>query len=95
MFSIRLAQVQDLEDLYDLAKLQVFINLPLDKKVLKDKIESSIRSFQAPSLKLEDNSYIFVLEAFESQKVVGVSMIHGKHGTEDSSPFFFKGFPGA
>jgi arginine N-succinyltransferase len=65
-----------------------FINLPPDEEIISSKIESSIRSFHNPSPKLWENYYIFVLEDFESNEVLGVSMIHAQHGTEDEPHFY-------
>lgn len=88
MFQLRAAQLNDLEDLYQLSQLVVFINLPPDKSIIERKIQSSLQSFISPSATLAENYYLFVLEDLESQKVVGASMIHAQHGTEDEPHFF-------
>tara|TARA_R110000868_G_C10953636_1_gene767989 strand:+ start:1415 stop:2437 length:1023 start_codon:yes stop_codon:yes gene_type:complete len=88
MFFIRPVQLGDLDQIYALSQLQTFINLPADKVVLKRKINSSIKTFLKPSKKLEDNYYVFVLVDGEANRVIGVSMIHGKHGTEKEPHFF-------
>ncbi len=88
MFFIRPVKIDDLEQLYSLSQLQTFINLPADKVILKRKINSSIRTFNKPSKKLEDNYYVFVLIDSDAQKVIGASIIHGKHGTEKEPHFF-------
>lgn len=88
MFQLRAAQLDDLEDLYQLSQLVVFINLPPDKNIIERKIQSSLKSFISPSKVMAENYYLFVLEDLQSQKVVGASMIHAQHGTEDEPHFF-------
>tara|TARA_R110002049_G_scaffold272388_5_gene449921 strand:- start:999 stop:2021 length:1023 start_codon:yes stop_codon:yes gene_type:complete len=88
MFFIRPVQISDLDQLFALSQLQTFINLPADKVVLKRKINSSIKTFTKPSKKLEDNYYVFVLIDTDANKVIGASIIHGKHGTEKEPHFF-------
>ncbi|MGB0452778.1 MAG: arginine N-succinyltransferase, partial [Bacteriovoracaceae bacterium] len=43
MFFMRAVEEKDLDDLYELSQLQVFINLPADKKVLTKQIKKSIQ----------------------------------------------------
>ncbi len=90
MFIMRNVIESDLEDLFELSSKVVFINLPHDKKIIKDKISKSIKSFNSPSKNLADNYYIFVLEDTDSSRVVGVSMIHAQHGTEQEPHFFLR-----
>lgn len=89
MYTLRSASLNDLDDLYDLSQLMLFINLPPDKDIIKSKIESSIRAFTKPSKKLWENYYLFVLEDLKSQRIIGASMIHAQHGTEDEPHYFF------
>ncbi len=89
MYILRAANLNDLDDLYDLSQLMLFINLPPDKEIIKNKIESSIRAFTKPSKKLWENHYLFVLEDTKAQRIVGTSMIHAQHGTEDEPHYFF------
>lgn len=88
MFILRSVELNDLDDLYELSGKVFFINLPHDRKIIKDKILSSMSCFINPSKNLEDNYYIFVLQNFYDQKIIGVSMIHAQHGT-DKEPHFF------
>ena len=90
MFRLRSAQISDIHDLFELSQMLSFINLPADKNFLKKKIKISLNSFAGLNRRLEDNTYIFVLEDMKNKKVIGTSMIHGKHGTEASPHFFFK-----
>lgn len=89
MYILRSASLNDLDDLYDLSQLMLFINLPPDKEIIKTKIESSIKAFTKPSKKLWENHYLFVLEDTKAQRIVGTSMIHAQHGTEDEPHYFF------
>ena len=90
MFRIRSVEASDLEDLYELSQFYTFINLPADKELIESKINSSIRSFEKMSDALDEDHYIFVLEDLELSKVVGCSMIHAQHGTEEEPHFFLK-----
>lgn len=90
MFKLRNVCEQDLENLYELSQLVTFINLPPDKGLILDKIKSSQRAFQAPDKDLSRNYYFFVLEDLERGKVIGASLIHAQHGTEDEPHYYFK-----
>ncbi len=89
MYILRSANLNDLDDLYELSQLMLFINLPPDKEIIKSKIESSIRAFTKPSKKLWENYYLFVLEDSKAQRIIGASMIHAQHGTENEPHYFF------
>lgn len=89
MYILRAASLDDLDDLFDLSQLMLFINLPPDKEIIKTKIESSIRAFTKPSRRLWENHYLFVLEDTKAQRIIGTSMIHAQHGTEDEPHYFF------
>jgi arginine N-succinyltransferase len=65
-----------------------FINLPSDEEIIRNKIDSSIRSFKHLSSDFSKNYYIFVLEDYKKSQVLGVSMIHAQHGTEEEPHFF-------
>jgi arginine N-succinyltransferase len=89
MYILRSAGLHDLDDLFDLSHLMLFINLPQDKEIIKSKIESSIKAFTKPSKKLWENYYLFVLEDTKAQRIIGASMIHAQHGTEQEPHYFF------
>jgi arginine N-succinyltransferase len=86
---LRSASLDDLNDLFELSQLMLFINLPPDKNIIESKIESSIQAFTKPSKKLWENHYLFVLEDRLTGKIIGTSMIHAQHGTEDEPHYFF------
>jgi arginine N-succinyltransferase len=88
MFILRSVQTKDLKALFHLSNIMTFINLPPDEEMISSKIESSMKSFKNPSTDLSENYYIFVLEDTESNEILGVSMIHGQHGTEDEPHFY-------
>ena len=91
MFIVRNAHISDLNDLFSLSKQALLLNLPRDQKVIENKIKESISSFEQPSkTDLSKNHFIFCLEDLSQKKVVGVSMIHGQHGTKDRPHFFLK-----
>ncbi len=88
MFILRSVKTEDLKDLFKLSQMMVFINLPADEDIIEDKIRSSMKSFNTPSAELFKNYYIFVLEDKSKNEILGVSMIHAQHGTEDEPHFF-------
>lgn len=88
MFILRNVTLDDLDDLYELSSKVLFINLPHDKDLIKQKIDSSLEAFQNPSEDLANNYYLFALEDLTKNKVIGVSMIHAQHGTEDEPHFY-------
>jgi arginine N-succinyltransferase len=90
MYILRSVCEDDIEDLFNLSSIVLFINLPNDKKIIKRKVQSSLSSFVKPDSKLFKNYYIFVLENTENNQVLGVSMIHAQHGTEDEPHFALK-----
>lgn len=90
MFKLRNVTEQDLDNLYELSQLVTFINLPPDKDMILEKIKSSERAFKNPDSDLSKNYYFFVLEDMEKNKVIGASLIHAQHGTEDEPHYYFK-----
>lgn len=88
MFVLRSVKPNDLTELFNLSNIMTFINLPPDEDIISAKIESSMKSFNDPSSNLWENYYIFVLEDTDNHKILGVSMIHAQHGTEDEPHFF-------
>lgn len=90
MFIVRAVKVEDLESLYELSQMALFINLPADKNIILKKIEKSIKSFHTPSNNFSENFYIFVLVDTSNEKVIGTSMIHSQHGNEEEPHFYLK-----
>jgi arginine N-succinyltransferase len=89
-FLIRSVKESDLEDLLRLSRLVYFINLPDDRDILKEKILTSIHSFNGV---LEDKfkrEYIFVIEDLKAQKVIGTSMIIARHGSPESPHMYLE-----
>lgn len=90
MFILRSVEENDLEDLFELSGKVHFINLPHDKEVIKKKIKTSLKSFKNPAQNLAENIYLFVLEDLTKNKVIGASMIHAQHGTEQEPHFYLR-----
>lgn len=90
MFVLRSVSDSDLNDLFELSGNVRFINLPHDKKTIEEKIKKSHKAFSSPDNDLSKNTYMFVLEDLEQNKVIGVSIIHAQHGTEREPHFFLK-----
>ncbi|MCB9094859.1 MAG: arginine N-succinyltransferase [Halobacteriovoraceae bacterium] len=90
MFLLRTVKESDLDDIFELSKLALFINLPRDRDKLKKKISIALRSFEKPSDDLSDNLYMFVAEDLETNHVVGTSLIHAQHGSVQSPHFYLR-----
>ena len=90
MFIIRNANTHDINDLYSLSQNANLLNLPSDKDKISELIDNSLRSFQTPNSKREDNYYLFCIVDQTKNKTIGVSMIHGKHGTTQKPHYFLK-----
>jgi arginine N-succinyltransferase len=90
MYVIRQVEEKDLDTLFELSKLVYFINLPSDKSIIEKRIKRSIDTFHAENKDFWKCLYIFVLEDITTRKVLGVSMIHAQHGTEEEPHFFLK-----
>ncbi|EQC52564.1 arginine N-succinyltransferase [Bacteriovorax sp. DB6_IX] len=88
MFKLRAVQLKDIDDLFELSKLYTFINLPADRDMIEEKVKNSLKTFEKPSDDLAENHYIFVLEDLEKNNVIGCSMIHAQHGTEEEPHFY-------
>jgi arginine N-succinyltransferase len=90
MYILRSVSTEDLPALHRLSETVSFINLPSDPAIISTKIASSVQSFKKPSRRLRDNYYIFALENARTGEVMGVSMIHAQHGTEEEPHFYLK-----
>ncbi len=90
MFQLRKAQEKDISTLYELSQLGNFINLPPDKEKIRKRIIKSIDAFDKPSKNLWENDYVFVLEDIDHNKIIGTSMVHAQHGTEEHPHFYLK-----
>lgn len=86
---LRQARMKDLDDIYNLARQFVLLNLPANKKELEVMLDLSERSFQK-SIDPAQAEYLFVAEDSELKRVVGTSKIVAKHGTKDNPHVFYK-----
>lgn len=86
---IREARMTDLNDLYELAKQFVLLNLPANKKKLEEIIETSELSF-SKSLPQDKAEYLFVAEDTELNQAVATSKIVAKHGTKNDPHLYYK-----
>ncbi len=89
-FLLRSAEERDLDDLMSLAAQFYVMNLPPKKDVIREKISRSLESFAGKQKEKAASEYLFVAEDTESGRVVGSSLIMGKHGTKDSPHSFFR-----
>ncbi len=88
-FIVRNARLEDLSQLFDLARQFTLLNLPADKSILSRKLEKSMASFNG-DLPKEEAEYLFVLEDVENSFVAGSGMILAKNGTPQSPNYSFK-----
>ncbi|WP_156678284.1 arginine N-succinyltransferase [Sphingomonas profundi] len=87
-FRIRPARTDDLDPLYDMAKLTGggFTNLPADRGSLTQKLARSAVAFAKAEDVAGDDLYVLVLEEAESGKVIGTAQIFARVG--ENAPFY-------
>lgn len=88
-FIVRNIREDDFEDLMALAKQFNLLNLPAEPKVLKKKIQQSVKSFAGKAPR-DEAEYLFVLEDVDVKRVIGTSLILAKHGTPKYPHYFFQ-----
>ncbi len=81
-FRLRAARPDDLEPLYQMAKLTGggFTNLPPDRAALTAKLERADAAFQREENSLADEIFVLVLEDAESGKVIGTCQLFTQVG---------------
>lgn len=89
-FLIRAARESDIEELYRLAQLVYFINLPADREIISEKIRVSTESFHGEIADKFAREYIFVMENLEDNTLIGTSMIIARHGSPASPHMYFE-----
>ncbi|GAA0471939.1 arginine N-succinyltransferase [Parasphingorhabdus litoris] len=87
-FRIRAARMEDLQHLYEMAKLTGggFTNLPADKASLTDKLERSAQAYDRKSEEHDNDLFVMVLENVETGAVRGTSQLFTMVG--QSWPFY-------
>ncbi len=87
-FKIRAARIDDLQHLYEMAKLTGggFTNLPADKDSLTEKLERSSRAFERTTDEHGNDLFVMVLENVETGVVRGTSQLFTMVG--QSWPFY-------
>ncbi len=87
-FRIRAARINDLQHLYEMAKLTGggFTNLPADRDSLIQKLERSERAYRSDSNAHGDDLFVMVLENVETGAVRGTSQLFTKVG--QTWPFY-------
>ena len=73
-YLIRAVNHDDLQQLVDLARQFNLLNLPGDKKILSDKIDRSVQSFDG-KLPKHLSEYLFVIEDLEERVIVGTDEV--------------------
>ncbi len=87
-FIIQAVSFEDYPSLRQLALKHPLLNLPAEEKLLKQKIETSIDSFNK-SLTKEQRNFLFVLKTGEGE-VTGSSQISAKAGTVKNPSYSLK-----
>ncbi|BCA61647.1 arginine N-succinyltransferase [Sphingomonas sp. HMP9] len=87
-FRIRAAVDDDLQHLYEMAKLTGggFTNLPPDRRALTAKLERSHAAFARTDGPVQDELFVLILENIETQEVRGTCQIFTQVG--QSYPFY-------
>ena len=87
-FRIRTARIDDLQHLYEMAKLTGggFTNLPADRGSLTQKLDRSERAYRRDTEEHGDDLFIMVLENVETGTVRGTSQLFTKVG--QTWPFY-------
>lgn len=88
-FILRSVRPDDLDNLVDLAQQFSLLNLPPNRKLIEEKINISVQSFQG-ELPKEEAAYLFVLEDVHTKFIAGSSQVIAKHGTPGNPTYSFK-----
>jgi arginine N-succinyltransferase len=89
-FLIRDARPRDHRQMLRLARELDSINLPTDSRELAEALERSVLSFRGRIRDRPRAVYLFCAEEIGKRRLVGSSMIIGKHGTPESPHFYFE-----
>lgn len=83
-FVIRAATADDLEPLYEMAKLTGggFTNLPPDRKALARKLERAEAAYTSDADSLADEQFVLVLERAETREVRGTCQLMSQVGQQ-------------
>ncbi|MGI8943487.1 MAG: arginine N-succinyltransferase, partial [Qipengyuania sp.] len=81
-FRLRPADLEDLEHLYEMAKLTGggFTNLPADRDALTSKLERAVTSFARKEDDLGDDQFVLVLENTATGQVRGTCQVFSHVG---------------
>lgn len=88
-FVFRSIRPDDLDKVVDLARQFSLLNLPSNRRVVAEKIDESVRSFQG-ELPKKDATFLFVIEDTHTNFIAGSSQILAKHGTPEHPAYSFK-----
>jgi len=89
MVFLRSVEKRDFRAVLALAKELNSYNLPFDRRMIRNLIETSIRSFQGkvPRTKAK---YLFVIEDYPSKEIFGASLVIAQQGTSQSPHIYFE-----
>ena len=89
MILLRSVREKDLDDLYELAAILDSLNLPAERRLLKNNIRHAVASFRGTQKDKAKAIYMFVAEDTRTGRVVGTSSIFARHGAERAPHIFF------
>ncbi len=83
-FRLRAARLDDLEPLYEMAKLTGggFTNLPADRKALAKKLERAATAYANEAEELGDEQFVLILERAETGEVRGTCQLMSQVGQQ-------------
>ncbi|MBI1883270.1 MAG: arginine N-succinyltransferase [Chlamydiae bacterium] len=88
MFLVRSIEKRDLSAFFRLASILDTYNLPKDKELLAQIIQTSLNSFKGNLKNPHEGRFVFVAEELSSGKIVGTSEILAKRGLPHN-PFIY------
>jgi len=91
VFLLRNAQPSDLDAIYELASVFDTVNLPHDRDVIAEILDTSAKAFSGDEPDPFAREYTFVVESEEGD-VVGTSQVLAQHGTKDKPHIYFDVF---
>ncbi|MBI4358585.1 MAG: arginine N-succinyltransferase [Candidatus Omnitrophica bacterium] len=90
MFLIRSGGPHDFKAVLKLSKFLDSYNLPYDSNFIRALLHDSSKSFQGKPLAENRKRYLFVAEDLDARRVVGSSLIIGRHGTSELPHIAFR-----
>jgi arginine N-succinyltransferase len=88
-YEIRAALPEDEDQLLAVAGHLDTVNLPDDRKAIREILDTSLRSFNGDIKDIRKREYVFVLRDLAAEKVIGTSMVIAQLGRRDAPYIYF------